>query len=356
MASFIFILVLFVVMLLGVAILKVYKNVPAKELKRRVRVGDQLAKVLHGPVAYGKSLDILMWLVIAFSASVLVSMLANNLPFILAVIVIAGVLWFAFAWVPDTRVTKLMLQVTKFVSPAVRWLLEHLHPVLVRLGSFVEKHQSVTFHTGLYTKEDIIELIDTQKVQVDNRITEEELDIVKHALQFGDKTVAEVMTPRRMIKMVSSVDVIGPVLMGELHNSGYSRFPVYQDKEENIVGTLFIRDLVEAKAGGFVKTVMRKDVFYVYDQQSIARVLDAFIKTKHHMFLVVNNFEEIVGLITIEDVVEQVLGKQIIDEFDQYDDLRAVAHMEAEKDRQNRTEVVQSDQEEKEKDQREDTK
>src|SRR3990167_8528946 len=137
------------------------------------------------------------------------------------------------------------------------------------------------------------------------------------------------MTPRRAARIVSVKDSIGPVLMGELHDSGFSRFPVYQDKEDHIVGTLYIHDLVAVKTGGEVRNFMDKKVYYVHDQQTLNHVLQAFLKTKHHLFIVVNNFEDFVGVITIEDVLEQILGQPIIDEFDKYDDLREVAKLEA---------------------------
>jgi CBS domain containing-hemolysin-like protein len=350
MLLLIFALFVLAFLLFGVVLLKVYQEVPLKELKRRVRKGDEIAKLLHGPVAYGKSLDLLLWIDIALSGSLLTHILSRLLPLWLSVFIVAGLIWVVFAWLPNTRITSYAVKLATFVSPALKWLLERLHPLLLRASKFVERHQSVTVHTGLYTKEDIVELIDQQKIQTDNDIDTESLQIVKHALQFGDKKVADVMTPRRMMKTVADVDVLGPVLMGELHDSGHSRFPVYENDEENFVGTLYLRDAIGAKAGGFVKGIMRKETFFVNDQQSIARVLDAFIKTKHHMFLAVNNFEEVVGIITIEDVVEQVIGKQIIDEFDQYEDLRAVAQMEAEKERDEREVVVEANAKEPEDD------
>ncbi len=343
----IFGLVLALVMLFAISLMRVYRHVPVKELKRRARKGDELAKLFYQPVAYGTSLEVLLWLVIGLSASVLFVLLATHLAWPLALVLCAALIWFGFAWLPEAQISKYTVIAAKTVTPAIRWLLELLQPLFKRMATLATwRLKHTTIHTGLYEKEDLIELIETQKVQVDSRITKEELTIAKHALQFGDKAVAEVMTPKRMMQLVATTDMVGPVLMDKLHKSGHSRFPVHQDKEDNIVGTLYLRDVVNAKEGGFVKDIMRKDVFYVHEKQSLARVLDAFIKTKHHLFLVVNNFEEIVGLITIEDIVEQILGKQIIDEFDQYDDLRAVARMHAEKDRENRTEVIQSSEEE----------
>ena len=346
MILLIFSFILLGLLLLGVVLLKVYQQIPLKELKRRVRKGDELAKLLHGPVAYGKSLDLILWIDIALTGSLLVHILSRLLPLAHSVLIVAGLIWLVFAWLPNTQATSYAIKVASVISPALRWLLERLQPLLLRMSKFIEKHQSLSIHTGLYTKEDIIELIDQQKVQLDNAIDNESLQIVKHALRFGDKKVADVMTPKRMMKTVANVDVIGPVLMDELHDSGHSRFPVYEDDDDNFVGTLYLRDVVQAKAGGFVKSIMRKETFYVNDQQSIARVLDAFIKTKHHMFLAVNNFEEVVGVITIEDVVEQVIGKQIIDEFDQYEDLRAVAAQQAEEERDEREVVVEPQPEE----------
>lgn len=314
-----------------ISLLKLYRHTPSKELRRQAQSGDQLAKHFYRVVAFGRSLDILLWLFIGIFAALFFVLCSNALPWPLAFLVVLGVVWFGFAWLPNTHVSRFTLWTARYTTPPLHWLLEHLQPVLIRIAQFVDSVQPFSVHTGLYTKEDIIDLIKRQKVQIDNRITKDELYIVEHALQFGEKRVDEVMTPKRVVKLVATTDMIGPVLLKELHDSGHSRFPVYKDNQDDLVGTLYIRDALGAKAGGFVKDLMRKEVFYVNQDQNLARVLDAFIKTKHHQFVVVNNFAEIVGVITIEDVIEQVIGKQIIDEFDNYDDMRAVAAMEAEK-------------------------
>lgn len=333
-------------MLFSVALLKLYRHTPTKELKRQARTGDHLAKEFYRVVAYGRSLDVLLWIFIGLTSALFFVLCANALPWPLAFLLVITVVWFGFAWLPNSHVSPLTVKTARFVTPSLHWLLERLQPLLVRISHYADKVQPVTVHTGLYNKEDIIELIHKQKIQIDNRIAKEELFIVEHALQFGDRRVDEVMTPRRVMKTVATTDMIGPILFKELHDSGHSRFPVYKDNPDDIIGTLYLRDALGAKEGGFVKDLMRKEVFYVNQAQPLARVLDAFIKTKHHQFLVVNNFEEIVGLITIEDIVEQILGKQIIDEFDSYEDLRAVATMEAEKDEAKREKPAHASSEE----------
>ena len=328
-------------MLFSIALLKLYRHVPAKELKRQARSGDHLAKEFYRVVGYGRSLDVLLWIFIGLTSALFFVLCSNALVWPVAFLLVLGVIWFGFAWLPNSHISSLTVRAARYITPLLHWLLEHLQPVFIRIAHLMDKVQPFSIHTGLYTKEDIVDLIKQQKVQIDNRITKEELFIVEHALQFGDRSVNEVMTPRRVMKTVATTDMIGPILFKELHDSGHSRFPVYKENPDDIIGTLYLRDALNAKAGGFVKDLMRKEVFYVNQSQSLARVLDAFIKTKHHQFLVVNNFEEIVGLVTIEDVIEQILGKQIIDEFDSYDDLRAVAAMQAEHDEKKREKAVE---------------
>ncbi|HSH55926.1 MAG TPA: CBS domain-containing protein, partial [Candidatus Limnocylindrales bacterium] len=215
---------------------------------------------------------------------------------------------------------------------AIAWLLNYLHPLFDRITTFIKRHRPVTFHTGLYDREDLVELMEIQRTLPDNRMSPAELDLVMHALTFGEVLVQAVMVPRRAVVMVAATDVVGPILMSEVHKSGHSRFPVYGTTKDQVVGTLYLRDMLDAKQGGRVNDIAKKDVYYVHEDETLFQVLHAFIKTKHHLFIVVNSFEEFVGVITIEDVLEQVIGRKIEDEFDRYDDIRAVAGLHAKRE------------------------
>jgi CBS domain containing-hemolysin-like protein len=144
------------------------------------------------------------------------------------------------------------------------------------------------------------------------------------------------MTPRRKVKLVSAGDTIGPLLMDELHSSGFSRFPVVKDSAKTaapeIVGTLYLNVLIGQQDKGKVKDLAKRDVFFINEESNLRQALAAFLKTHHHLLIVVNSFEEMAGVLSIEDVLEQIIGNQIIDEFDSYESLRAVAAQEAETD------------------------
>lgn len=315
----------------AVVIQKTYFYIPARELKRQAAHHEPLATVLWQAVAYGMALRILLWGLIAVGAGVGLVLLDHLIPTIAAMAVVAVLLIYTFAWLPNTRLTSIGGRLTVWLTPTVVWLLDHTLTVLTWAQRWIHRH-IISGHTGLFDREDLVELLQTQKAQPDNRIGVDELAMAESVLTFGDKLVRNVLTPRRVVKAVPADENIGPVVMDDLHKSGYSRFPVYSGSQDNIVGVLYLRDLVQRRASGKIETHMHKQVCYVHESQTLSEALRAILKTHQQLFVVVNSFEEYVGIITLEDVLEEVIGKQIVDEFDQYEDMRAVAARVAAKD------------------------
>lgn len=329
-------------LLLSISLERAYAAVPAAELKRRVREQDVSAARLHKAAIYGESLRVLLWILVALSGAGFFVFTAHHTQSTTAFFLSAILLWLGFVWLSNKEAKALGLWFAKLLAPAFGWILQYAHGPISHVQEIIARYHPVTVHTGLYDKQDLLELLNSQNVQADNRVTQAELDLAFQALTFGDKTVGDYVTPRRIVKSVSVEDDIGPILMSELHKSGFSRFPVYEKKKDNIVGTLFLKDLVKTKATGKVKMVMRKEVCYVHEEQSLYDALQAIIKTRHHLLIVVNSFEEFVGVLTIEDIFEQIVGQPIQDEFDQYDSLRAVAGRAAAKEHEDHVEAPTS--------------
>lgn len=328
--------------LLAIALRKTYAIVPPKELKRQARAGDALAKVLYRAVAYGASLPLLLWCIIVLATAASFVLLSQVVPPFLAFVLEVLIIGYGFAWMPTSEVTTVGVKIVVWVTPAITWLLSHLQPISGRIVRFVAAHRPVSVHTGLYEREDLLALLEHQRGQAGSRFSGEELSLVSHALTYSEKQVHEVMVPRKVVRILSANETIGPIMMGELHDSGHSRFPIYDGTEENIVGTLFLRDLLNARKGGQIRKIMDPHVFYVHEDYTLEQALHAFLKTKRHMFIVVNAFEEFVGIITIEDILEQVIGHKIVDEFDQYEDMRAVAAHQATKEHDKRAQVAET--------------
>lgn len=323
--TFIGIVLLVALTLLAISLQRTYGSIPIKELRRRARSGDPAASALFKAASYGSSLRGLLWTLTILISTTLFVVVSRQTETWFAIMVIAGVLWFGFVWLPAHEATRAGVWLAGQTAPLFAKILQYLHPMFDKLHQFVSRHRPVSLHTGLYDTDDLLELFRRQKVQSDNRINKQTLEIVEHALQFGDKKVNNVLTPRRVVKSVSADEPIGPLLLDDLHKSGHSRFPVYDGKQDNIIGVLYLRTLVRAKAGGLVQKSMSKKVCYVHEDQPLTEALQAILKTHQQLFIVVNSFEEYVGIVSIEDIMEAIVGKQIVDEFDEYEDLRAVA-------------------------------
>ena len=158
-------------------------------------------------------------------------------------------------------------------------------------------------------------------------LSADEKKLIEHSLQFETRQVSEVMTPRSMIESITKTELLGPLVLDRLHKTGHNRFPVIDKDVDHVVGTLYVQDLLtlDSKKSITAGKAMEPRVFYINENQTLQHTLAAFLKTHHHLFIVVNEFRETVGLVTLEDVIEALLGRKIIDEFDVHDDLRVVA-------------------------------
>lgn len=160
----------------------------------------------------------------------------------------------------------------------------------------------------------------------DNVLSSTEKERLIASLEFDEATVADIMTPKSMIKAVEAKETLGPLVLDELHKTGYSRFPVYKKDIDHVVGVLYLHDLISVRnSTKTASEAMQAKVFYIRSDRDLSHALHGFIKTRHHLFVVVNEYRETVGLLTLEDVLEKLIGREIVDEFDAFDDLRVVA-------------------------------
>lgn len=158
-------------------------------------------------------------------------------------------------------------------------------------------------------------------------VSPDEKSLLMHSLQFGARKVGEIMTPRGVIDSIEKKELLGPLVLDDLHKTGHSRFPVIDNDIDHIIGMLYVQDLLslDIKKSTTAEKAMDPRVYYIHEQQTLQHALAAFLRTHHHLFIVVNEFQETVGIISLEDVLEALIGRKIIDEFDTHTDLRSVA-------------------------------
>ena len=341
--------VLFLLILTGILLEAAAQALPSRELQRRAKSGkDKHAGAIYKMAAYNQSLKIFLLLVgILSSAGLIFGLVKSNWE--LALLLLATLSWAVFIDRVLHRGRGLAWRLAANIAPAVSWTLDYLQPVL---GWLAKGFKSGPSHSGVYEGQDLLELLNQQADQVDNRITEVELKVARGALTFGDKNVVSVMTPAKDVAWVDRDDPISPKLMDDLHKTGFTRFPVINGSATHqtvhgsteltnpaptksrgpdqsvgeVVGTLYLADLLKnLEKPGAVGDIMQRSAHFINESHMLEQALDGFLKSGHYLLVVVNNFEEVVGVLTLEDVLSQILGQKINDEFDRYHDKHAVA-------------------------------
>lgn len=323
---------LIAVAILALVLQRLYSSVPARELKRLAKKGDHLAKALYRPVAYGASLRVLLWLVVSISLSGGLLIVLPHLHVVLSFLLLSVLLVVAFIWVPSMQLTVHAAQFAAFLAPAVVKILYYAHAPLDLIANFVGHYRELPRHTRLYEKQDVLELLERQESQIDNRLVKEEIELARRALSFDEKHAGQVVQPRDAAHLVDADETIGPVLLDKLHKSGQSSFLVYKDEKDNIIGSLSMRDAVAAKQGGRVFDLVHSDLTFINEDFTLRHVLGAFQKTGHNVGVVINKFEEFVGVVTLDDIIKELVGEPSSDVVSNYEDKIAVANYEPKAD------------------------
>ena len=161
-------------------------------------------------------------------------------------------------------------------------------------------------------------ILDT--MEEEGAIESEEVELINNILDLNDREVKDIMTPRPDIIAVSD-DMDHDEIKTVLFNSKLSRIPVYHGDKDNIIGILFERDFLTAyiKRKNFrIKSLLRP-VKYVSTSMKVSDLIHELQKTKMHMAIVSGEYGEVVGLVTMEDALEELVG-EIYDEHDESED------------------------------------
>lgn len=158
----------------------------------------------------------------------------------------------------------------------------------------------------------------SQALEITDVAADEEKEMLEGILKFGDKTVEEIMTPRVDITDID-VDSTFEEVMEIVISSGYSRLPVYEETQDNIKGVLYSRDLlpyIGKSMKDFEWQTLIREPYFVPESRMIDDLLEDFRKLKIHLAIVVDEYGGTQGIVTLEDVLEEIVG-DINDEYDE---------------------------------------
>lgn len=215
------------------------------------------------------------------------------------------------------------------ILPFAALLLHALHIVFRPLTfavEFLTRLISMPLQTEEESREEFDVLVKTARAE--GTLDDSEYRILRNIMRFSEVVITDVMTPRTVMFSCSAEMTIGDAAALP-ETQMYSRFPVWDgDSIDGVVGYVLTRDVLRAALLGKRKQPLRtlmRDVHYIPENAVLEQALEEFLRRRQHLFVVVDEYGGVEGLVTMEDVMEMLLGVEIVDEADRVVDLRELA-------------------------------
>ncbi|CAK6953257.1 metal transporter CNNM1 [Scomber scombrus] len=233
---------------------------------------------------------------------------------------------------PHSVASRHSLAIASKTLCATRLLMLVFFPIAYPVSKILDimLHQEIS---NFYTREKLVAMLRVTDPYHD--LVKEELNIIQGALELRTKTVEDVLTPLSDCYMLSSDAVLDFCTMSDVMQSGFTRIPVYENERSNIVDILFVKDLafVDPDDCTPLKTITqfyKHPMHCVFNDTKLDVMLEEFKRGKSHLAVVqrVNSegegdpFYEVLGIVTLEDVIEEIIKSEIVDETDLYTDNR----------------------------------
>ena len=180
-------------------------------------------------------------------------------------------------------------------------------------------------HKSVFSREHFIVMADMAREE--GVFQESESKIIRNLLNFKQILAKDIMTPRTVLKTESESMTID-AFFKENSNLKYSRIPVYKDTQDNITGLVLKDEVFKEMAfdnGSKQLSDIKRDIIVVHRNLPIPQLFEKLVESKNHMALVVDEYGSVSGLVTQEDVIETLLGLEIMDESDSVADLQQMA-------------------------------
>lgn len=296
-----------------------YFSLDLAGLERKVNIGDIHAEKVYPIRKRGNLLlcTLLLGNVAVNSAmAVFLSSIATGL---VAGLVSTGLIVIFGEIIPQASFSRHALLVGAKMAWFVRLIILLLYPVTFPISWILDKVLGEEIPT-VWGKRELKEIIKQSEDSNKTSVDEDEERIVIGALEFSDKLVADVMVKPPNIFTVDSSDQLGAILLQKIKNASHSRIPVVKENNR-IDGVLFVKDLItySPKTESAVIEIMRKEGYiFLNDQLKLDQAMNQFIQSKTVMGLILDDRNQFIGIITLEDILEEIVQQEISDEDDQH--------------------------------------
>ena len=241
---------------------------------------------------------------------------------LIAVLLTLAILYFSEI-IPKTLGATYWRQLAVLAALTIRWLVRLVYPLVwvsTRLTQLLGKS-----HQGEITREEILALASLGRK--DGALAAQENEYLVNLLKLSETLTSEILTPRTVVHMLDEGTTVSEALEVE-ETRQFTRIPVYRDSADNMTGMVIRVNLFEAEREGAAHHAIAdhvQPIVRVPEELPVYRLLDRFIRERAHLFLVEDEFGQTAGIVTLEDAIETLLGREIVDESDAVADMQALA-------------------------------
>lgn len=286
------------------------------DLLRKVKLGNLDAEKIY-LVRENSNLLLVTLLVGNVLVNALLSVYLGSLLSGVWAVMISTVLIVVFGEIlPQAFFQRHVLRYGSYFVPVVRVLIFILWPIAYPLAIVLEKLLGSEDET-VWTRQELGEIIKDHEDSDLSDLDSDEQKILLGALGFSEKKAGEVMTHRDSCFMLSIDTMLTESVLRHIKNTGYTRIPVFEEKKRNIVGILYTKDLITVNPNIPLSEVYREGrILETTTDETLDDLLNMFTSQKTHMAYVLSAQNELIGLVTLEDIVEEIIMTEIVDEDD----------------------------------------
>ncbi|MFH0762690.1 MAG: hemolysin family protein [Candidatus Omnitrophota bacterium] len=289
------------------------RHMVAKGIKRAKSVQRLLKRIDKFIAAILIGNDFVNIAISAIITGIAVELLGYHWGVVIATFVSSSFVLLACEITPKILATRHPERVALFTAPLMEFFIKLFRPVIfvfTSISSLILKALGVkpAKHRPTVTEEELRLMIEISKEE--GVVTDEERRMLQRIFEFADKRIDAVMMPREKVVAINA-NVTSEQLLDIFVEEGHARLPVYKDTTDNIIGILYARDLLYILRDKqlFLLTDLIREAYYAPNSMRVNELLKKFQADKIHMAIVLDENKKAVGLVTLEDLIEEIVGE-----------------------------------------------
>ncbi|NQV00069.1 MAG: DUF21 domain-containing protein [Parcubacteria group bacterium] len=306
---------------LTLGLLSLNKN----ELQRKISIGNKDAEKVYAVRRRGNLLLCTLLLGNVGVNSTLAIFLGNIASGVMAGLIATGLIVIFGEIIPQATFARYALSIGAKTAWLVKIFIFILLPICWPLAWMLDKTLGEEM-PSVYSKKELMKIVEEHEDLKESAVDADEERIIKGALSYSDKNVEDVMTPRTVVYAVKLSDILNEKLIDKIKEEGFTRIPVFEGAIDNVVGILYVKDLINIKLGTKISSIYEKENILTVDSNlKLDEMLNKFIKAKTHIAFIKDEFNGLKGVITLEDIIEEIIKQEIVDESDKVADMQQKA-------------------------------